>query len=40
MIFEVFTIFTKVSLFWLSVVSLLSFLLAFLLIYDTYTNVK
>ncbi|CAD8169511.1 unnamed protein product [Paramecium pentaurelia] len=40
LIFEIFTIFTEVSLFWLSTVSLFAFLLAFLLIYDTYTNVN
>lgn len=39
-VFEMFTIFTDVSLFWLILISLGSFLFAFLLIYDTYTNVK
>ncbi|CAK60910.1 unnamed protein product (macronuclear) [Paramecium tetraurelia] len=39
-VFELFTIFTKISLFWIMFISLSSFLFAFLLLYDTYTNLN
>ncbi|CAD8113376.1 unnamed protein product [Paramecium sonneborni] len=39
-VFEMFTIFSKISLFWIMIISLSSFLIAFLLLYDTYTNLN
>ncbi|KAM3147034.1 hypothetical protein pb186bvf_000750 [Paramecium bursaria] len=39
-VFEIFTIFTTVSLFWLILISLGQFIIAFLLIYEVYTNIS
>ncbi|CAD8082979.1 unnamed protein product [Paramecium primaurelia] len=39
-VFEMFTIYTKISLFWIMVISLSSFLFAFLLLYHTYSNLN
>ncbi|CAK57993.1 unnamed protein product (macronuclear) [Paramecium tetraurelia] len=39
-VFEMFTIFSQISLFWIMVISLSSFLFAFMLLYDTYSNLN
>ncbi|CAD8117254.1 unnamed protein product [Paramecium sonneborni] len=39
-VFEMFTIFSQISLVWIMIISLSSFLFAFLLLYDTYSNLN